>query len=398
MQDTSWIKKGPHQQHHLMERLEVKGHQIRVIDYEITWRESFSRAPRRLFPLTERTVRIVKGRTYAQARITLVRPSVLEFPLIDYASMLLTHSTEIYRQIIEFKPDVIVGWGLLNSYIAMILAKRFGIPYVFYAIDLYHNLIPEKALNRLGRALFHQLLRQSDLVLVITKALKKYAIDHGVDPEKVKVIPGGIDSKRFNPALSGKEIRNRLQIRPEEILMLFMGHLYDFTGVPEVAQSLLSYNQNPRIKFVILGKGKMFQELAKLENELGDILVLLDWIPYEQLPEYVAAADVCILPAFNIEVMRDIVPIKIYEYLACGKPVIATKLPALFEEFGFENGIVFVNDQQGVIPALQKLAQNKETLKKIGLQGASFVANYGWENLVDKFEKILLDLVKKQNH
>lgn len=382
-----------------MERLEANGHQIRVIDHEITWRESFSsRSSRRFFPLTKRTVHIVKGRTYGKARITLVRPSVLEFSLIDYASMLLTHSTEIYRQIISFKPDVIIGWGLLNSYIAMTMAKRFGVPYVFYAIDLYHNLIPEKALNRLGQTVFHQLLKQSDLVLVITKALRKYAIDHGVDPKKVKIIPGGIDPKRFNPALSGRKIRNKLQIRPEEVLMLFMGHLYDFTGVPEVAQSLLSYNQNPRIKFVILGKGKMFKELAKLRNKLGDTLILLDWIPYDQLPEYVAAADVCILPAFNIEVMRDIVPIKIYEYLACGKPVIATKLPALFEEFGFENGIVFVNDQQGVIPAVQKLAQNKDTLKNVGLQGASFVAKYGWENLVEKFEQILLDLVKKRNH
>jgi glycosyltransferase involved in cell wall biosynthesis len=173
-----------------------------------------------------------------------------------------------------------------------------------------------------------------------------------------------------------------------------MGHLYDFTGVPEVARNLSSYNDNPRIKLMVLGKGKMLNELVKLKDKLGDKFILLDWIPYMQLPEYVAAADVCILPAFNREVMRDIVPIKIYEYLASGKAVVATKLPALFEEFGSDNGIVFVDDQQGVIPAVQALAQDKEALKSTGLRGASFVAQYRWENLVNDFEQILLDLVR----
>jgi len=394
VEDTSWLKKGPHQQHHLMERLNIKGHQIRVIDYEITWRESSSRAKRRLFPLTRRLEQVVEGRTCGESRITLIRPSILEFPLLDYASMLMTHSTEIYRQIVTFKPDVVVGWSILNSYAAMKMAKGFGVPFVFYAIDLYHNLIPEKALRRLGGAMFHQLIRKSDLVLVITEALKEYAISHGANPKSVGVVPGGIDQKRFNPNICGEGIRQRFQVRPDEVLMLFMGHLYDFTGVPEVARNLSSYNDNPRIKLMVLGKGKMLNELVKLKDKLGDKFILLDWIPYMQLPEYVAAADVCILPAFNREVMRDIVPIKIYEYLASGKAVVATKLPALFEEFGSDNGIVFVDDQQGVIPAVQALAQDKEALKSTGLRGASFVAQYRWENLVNDFEQILLDLVR----
>ena len=52
-------------------------------------------------------------------------------------------------------------------------------------------------------------------------------------------------------------------------------------------------------------------------------------------------ANICLLPAYNNEVMRNIVPIKIYEYLEMGKPVIAIKLPGITKEFGKNNEVVY---------------------------------------------------------
>ena len=64
----------------------------------------------------------------------------------------------------------------------------------------------------------------------------------------------------------------------------------------------------------------------------------------------VAASDICILPAYpDEEIMQDIVPIKIYEYMAMSKPVITTKLPGIMMEFGEDNGISYVDKPEDVV-------------------------------------------------
>ena len=58
---------------------------------------------------------------------------------------------EIERQIKEFKPDIIVGFGVVNTYLASKIAKKEGIPFVYYWIDVLHKLIPERGFQPLGK-------------------------------------------------------------------------------------------------------------------------------------------------------------------------------------------------------------------------------------------------------
>ncbi len=70
----------------------------------------------------------------------------------------------------------------------------------------------------------------------------------------------------------------------------------------------------------------------KSEKNLNGKLILTGKIPFEEIPKHIAAADICLLPAYKNEIMMNIVPIKIYEYMAMGKPVIATNLPGILKE------------------------------------------------------------------
>jgi glycosyltransferase involved in cell wall biosynthesis len=125
------------------------------------------------------------------------------------------------------------------------------------------------------------------------------------------------------------------------------------------------------------------------QNGLGDKLILVGWQPYSEVPKYIAAADICLLPAYNNEIMRDIVPIKIYEYMASGKPVIATKLPGIMKEFGEGNGVIYVDKQEDVLERASELAENPEMMMQIGLKAAKYVQKYDWENITEEFEKVL---------
>jgi glycosyltransferase involved in cell wall biosynthesis len=123
-----------------------------------------------------------------------------------------------------------------------------------------------------------------------------------------------------------------------------MGWIYDFSGMKEVAESL-SRNDNENIKLMIVGEGNLYKLLNKMKsgNNLNEKLILTGKISFEEIPKHIASADICLLPAYKNEIMMNIVPIKIYEYMAMGKPVIATNLPGLKKKFGNNNGIIYIS-------------------------------------------------------
>src|SRR5436309_9644895 len=109
LQESDWVAKGPHQGHHLLERMRSRGHKVRVVDFEIRWadrREPSRVAWRRVFPDVHKVVE--------DGKISVIRPLFLRLPVLDTVSLVFTHLLEVRRQFREFQPDVVVGFGILN--------------------------------------------------------------------------------------------------------------------------------------------------------------------------------------------------------------------------------------------------------------------------------------------
>ena len=104
VQESDWIARGPHQSHHLMERLSRRGHEIRVIDFEILWREKETKSL-----ISKRQVFEGVHKAINDGAVTVIRPSIIKLPVLDYISLIYTHKVEIQLQIIEFKPDMIIA-------------------------------------------------------------------------------------------------------------------------------------------------------------------------------------------------------------------------------------------------------------------------------------------------
>ncbi len=393
VQESDWLTRGPHQQHHLMDRLSLKGHQIRVIDYEITWREGETSELYTRKQVFEHVSKVVE-----EADITLIRPGILKVPVLDYLSLILSHRIQIGRQIEEFHPDIIIGFGILNAYLAMNLAKKNKIPFLYYLIDALHTLIPFKFLQPLGKIIENQSLKKADRVIVINEKLKDYTIKMGARPEKTSVLRAGVDLDRFSSNVDGRKIRQEYGIKKDDTVLFFMGWLYDFSGIKEVAHTLRKIkDKQPYLKLLVVGEGDLYPELLRIreKHNLQDHLILTGRQPYGKIPEFIGAADICLLPAHNNKVMQDIVPIKMYEYMACGKPVICTKLPGIIKEFRYDNGVEYVEDPREVIDKAIRLSENKKKLIEAGSKARKFVEKYSWDNITDKFEKILEEVVKK---
>ena len=386
--ETDWVSRGPAQHHHLLERLQDRGHDVKVIDFDILWPAKCWK-----WPWAKRERIFADGKAIGRNPMEVIRPSMIRAPLLCYASFIPSFIVETIRQIRLFKPDVILGQGVLNVFLATRIAKMFGIPFVRYLLDSGHTLIPESYLRPLGSWLETQGLKQSDEVLVINEQLGEYATRMGATTAP-KVVTAGIDQSRFNRGVDGMMIRKRLNFAEDETVLFFMGWLYDFSGLRELAKAMINLTDT-KMRLLILGRGDLYDELKELARQTSekDAIVLLDWVQYNEVPQYVAAADICLLPALLNKTMQDIVPIKLYEYLACGKPVIASRLPGVMREFGNHSGLIYIKNPEDVIDTAKTIRRNTEEYMQLREQSLAFVEKLDWESITDRFENILKDLI-----
>lgn len=391
VQDTDWLNRNPAQQHHLADRLSLRGHKVRAIDYEILWRAT---GKRELF--SRRQVFEHISKTINGADITVIRPGILKIPWFDYISPIFSHRAEIGRQIKEFAPNVIWGQGILSPYLAAKAARRVGLPFIYYKLDASHRLIPTKFLQPIGWIIERRAFKMAAKVLVINEGLRQYAIKMGASPDRTKVLRAGISNEQFSPTVNGDAVRQQYGFMEKDVVLFFMGWLYDFSGLKEVAQQLAQID-NHNIKLLIVGEGDAYEELQKIQEKynLQGRVILAGQQPYKEMPAFVAASDICLLPAYSSEkIMRDIVPIKMYEYMAARKPVITTKLPGVMKEFGEGNGVVYIDRPEDVVEKAIELVSSG-SLSELGTKSRKFVERYSWDNITDEFESILKEVSSK---
>ena len=179
VQESDWLKRNPHQQHHLMDRMVLRGHEVKVIDYPIDW------------PKEDPDGFVVHDNVHKvkpEADIQVIRPGFIKEPGLNYASLYFTHKNEIKKQIKEFEPDIIMGLGLLNAYTGSKLAKANNIPFVYYLIDVLYALIPEKAFQSFGKQVNIKAIKNADLVITINQKLSELAVELGSTEDKTILI------------------------------------------------------------------------------------------------------------------------------------------------------------------------------------------------------------------
>ena len=124
-------------------------------------------------------------------------------------------------------------------------------------------------------------------------------------------------------------------------------------------------------------------------------MILTNFKPQHEIPKFISLADVCINP-FEINKITDsIIPIKIFEYLACGKPVLSTPLKGTVVLLPKEDFGIIYSSYDSFVENLSDLLVNTEKLEELGNKGLDYVIkNHDWNILADsllkKFESMIL--------
>lgn len=392
VQETDWLDRGPHQQHHLFERLAAPGrrsggHTVRVLDYQI--RETFWPRGALIRP-TETHPNV--SRAGVSGSVTVVRPGTLGLPALSRLLSVPSFYLTLQQQIRTFQPDLIVDYALSTGVPALLTARQHNIPFLLHMIDNLPTLAP-RPLQAIARAVERWLLPRADHTLSINHVLREYALQRGANPATAHYIPSGVDLTRFSPDLPTAELRARWGLAPDDVVLLFIGWLYTFAGLETIVRLLPQLP--PHVKLLIVGEGDAEARLRALhtELELGPRVVFTGRVPYADAPRYMALADICLLTSDINDVMRYIVPIKTFEYMAAGRPVLATHLPGLKGDIPPGNGILYA-DPAEFLPILTRLATDPAERTALGQSARAFAEqNHDWDKLTDAFEQLLQSLI-----
>jgi glycosyltransferase involved in cell wall biosynthesis len=331
--ETEYIEKVVFEYQIIPEIFASQGHNIIVIDFPTLWKK------RSFFDFGSLKAESKKDISKANKAkgITLIRPGIIKIPIISRLVAFIAYFFLIKKVIKQYKIEKIVLYSVpTNGFQTLYWSKKYKIPVHFRLLDVLHQLVPNKILSGPTYIMEKLLYRRVSSMTAITPRLTKYAIRMGADPNTTSYLPSGSDLDIFYPTEKDPNLARKYNILKDDQVILFAGTLFYFSGLDILINFLIDHpNEQKNKKFLIVGHGEQYQFLKKMikENNLSDVVVLTGFINYIELPKYINLADVCINP-FEINQITDIIfPGKIYQYMACEKPVIATRLSEVIDIF-----------------------------------------------------------------
>ncbi len=280
---------------------------------------------------------------------------------------------------------------------ARLVAAAYGVPFVFHIFDVLHALAEPQALAPIARLVEATLLRSADAVVVGHRGMWPYVRRFGVRPSRMQYIPNGFDRRPADSVLV-RRVRERLGVGDDEVMLLFIGWLYDHSGLLELARKLTADDRFAGYRLVIAGDGDLLEELTAIaaEPERGDRVVVLGRRPVSEMPELIAASDAGLSVSDpGAAPMRLVVPAKVDEYLELGRPVVATRLPGMLAELGACEAIVWVDRADGALEAVAAAvgdaADPRRVLRRLGEAGAVYTAGRpSWQAVAARFRTLLV--------
>ena len=301
-------------------------------------------------------------------------------------------------------PDIIYERGSTFK-IGAILSKILRIPFV---VEI--NGIVEDEAKLLGTHINHQYTKKlrrnirklffnsANKIVVVTSGIKEDLQNkYHISPDKIVVIPNGANTDVFRP-MDQIKAKEELGLNQNVKYVCFVGNLAPWQGVEyliKAAPAVLA--KVPESRFLIVGDGVVREELEIMvaKMDLQDNFLFTGSVPFEVVPKYINASDVC------ISVKKPVLPgspLKVFEYMACEKPVIATRKSAYGFEILEEVGaglLVNPENKEEVSNAIVDILHDSVKGHEMGIKGRdTVVKQYSWKNTATKVVDVCNSSIK----
>ena len=317
-------------------------------------------------------------------------------PGVSRISAFLTHFGVIFEQAVKWS-DIIVLYSVPTNGVQTLLSSHLGSkPIVFHSFDTLHRLAEYDILRFPTWALERLVYLHADKIVVISESLRSYMEKIGVRQKNVVLLPPAVNTHLFDPSVSGREFREELEVSPDNQILLFSGWLYGFCGL-DLIMSFMDQllREFPGVRLVICGDGPLLSKLSSLRKKFGleDQVSILGRRNYSEMPRIVAAADICINPYLPAVESNFAFPSKIAEYMASGKPVVASDLPGTRSLLGKNSGVILAEPSR-FAATLKSLLSDVGRRIDLGRAARRYCeTNFSLESVTDRFETVLEDVL-----
>jgi glycosyltransferase involved in cell wall biosynthesis len=335
-------------------------------------------------------------------------------------------------QLIEFNLDcrdqVLAGWRgppprfvyhrhALYSFAGLALARHWQVgllleyngPEIWVA-DHWGRPLAERSL---AEAIERVCLRQADVVAVVSEVLKHDLVASGIDARRIAIVPNAVDTALYRPDISSADLRARFGLG-DRLVIGFIGTFGRWHGVELLVEAfarLLAADplRRDRLALLLVGDGAQMgavrSEVAR--HGLDDLVVTTGLVPQDEGPAHLACFDIAVAPTVPNPDGSTFFgsPTKLFEYLAMGRPIVASAIGQVteFVTDGETGLLVPAGDADALAEALARLAADPALRARLGAAArVEAVQRHGHEARVGKllqaFERVLELPCSKLDH
>jgi glycosyltransferase involved in cell wall biosynthesis len=343
--------------------------------------------------------------------VNVVRTWLLPFPnrkaherMLNYSSFCVSAAA---TGLFVSRPDVVIASSpqLLVGLSGWWIARWKRVPFVFEVRDIWPESLAAVGMGD-GNSLLHRslgkiadfLYRSSDRVVVVSPAFEEFLVKHRAVPrDKISVIENGVETDLFAPD-AGTDRRRELGAEGKFVVS-YIGTMGMAHGLETmIAAAVQLRDANPRIIFLMLGEGAEKQRMIELARERNlHNLRFLDQQPREKIPSYISASDACLVLLKKTDLFKTVIPTKMLEFMACGRPVILGvdgQARSILEEA--RAGLVIEpENSEALVNAMSRLAMNPELAREMGQRGREYIVRkFSRQHTAEKYIRLLEKMLK----
>ena len=287
------------------------------------------------------------------------------------------------------QPDVIIASTpqLFVGLSGWWLGRIRKAPFILEVRDLWPDSITASGMGREGsmpirvlRAVAGFLYRSCEHIVVVTPAFREDLVSKWAMPsEKISIVENGVETDLFTPDGGGDTLKSALGLQGRFVVS-YIGTLGLAHGLSTVLQGAAELQATlPEVVFLFVGEGADKGRLVSLAQDKGLSNVLfLPQQPREKIPSIIRASDVCLVPLRKADVFKTVIPTKMLEFMACGRPVILGVDGQARQVLDEAQSGVFVEpeNQDALVQAIKRLYQDSALRETLGRNGRNYIVEY----------------------
>jgi glycosyltransferase involved in cell wall biosynthesis len=235
-------------------------------------------------------------------------------------------------------------------------------------------------------------------IFVVSDVERRNLLSAGIADEKIIVNPNGVDVEGFRPGVGGAAIRKELGIFEQETLAGFVGTFGPWHGVLTLAEAITMVPRDAGVRFLLVGAGRFRDEVERIIRDDGRErqVIFTGHVDHERVPALLDACDILLSPHVPLEDGSEFFgsPTKLFEYMAMGKGIVASRLGQIGDVLADEETALLVEpgNARELSEAILRLSESRELRERLGAAARqTAIAEHTWKHnagrVIDGYRK-----------